>query len=907
MTQPRYVVGIDLGTTHCAVATALLERPTLHVLDVPQLVAPGEVASRALLPSFLYLPASGELAAGDRALPWGDDEAVVGELARHLGAKAPNRVVASAKSWVCHGGVNRRAPILPWSAPDDEPHVSPFDAQVAYLRHLRSAWEHRYGAALDQQDVVVTVPASFDEVARELTTDAAREAGLGEVRLLEEPQAAFYDYLGAHGERLDSDAAKLVLVVDVGGGTTDLTLLRVAGRHDDTDARIERIAVGGHLMLGGDNMDAALAMAALQDAGVDRPQDATVWSGLVMSARQAKERLLGENAPAQAVISMQGRGSRLIGNTKSLPITGSRAREVLVEGFVPRTGPADVAGRAARAGLTTLGLPYTSDTAIPGHVCAFLRRHAQSAAQAGAVLHDGLPRPDLVLLNGGVFKAAALVERLGEVFAAWFGAPVTMLDPTSLDTAVASGATRSALARWGIGELISGGAARAYFIEVDDGQGGKRALCVAPRGMNDGVSIDVPGRVFDASLERLVSFRLFAFTGDRSDEPGSLVEVDDDEAWERVAAVETVLRSKTNRDASSSSVSVTLRSTLTDTGALELYLVTVALPPERWRLGFSLRADALSVSGEPVATEQEDEPPDPKVANVASLLGRSLGQRDAAAAKRARTDLEQVLGPRGQWSASTCRAVFDLVLAREDTRRHSEEHELSWLRLCGWCLRPGFGVSGDPARLDALWALRDAGLRHPTKANWSQWWITWRQVAAGLDAARQRALFDDVEPWLWRSGKPPAGPHAHGPVEMMQLLAALERLPPADKARAGELMWTRIKKLGSYWAIGRVGARVPFAGDPSDVVDVETARTWLQRVLELDWSKSEGAAFAAVSLARPGGDPSRDLAPELRQQVAQRLAAVRSPATWSEMLRGTGQGDAKSTFGESLPSGLRLV
>jgi molecular chaperone DnaK (HSP70) len=423
MTDPAFAVGIDLGTTHCAVASARLASPSVRAMDIPQLVAPGEVSARVLLPSFLYLPAPGELPESDRTLPWGTADRVVGELARRLGAKVPSRLVASAKSWVCHGGVNRRAPILPWNAPEDEPHVSPYAAQVAYLQHVRDAWEHRHaGLSLAQQDVVVTVPASFDEGARELTTAAAAEAGLGEVRLLEEPQAAFYDWLGAHEGRVAAQLgdARLVLVIDVGGGTTDLTLLRVRPEGDSGEPRIERIAVGGHLMLGGDNMDAALAIFALQKAGIERPEDATVWSALVQSSRQAKERLLAADAPASAVISMQSRGSRLVGGTKSITIEREEAERVLLDGFLPRSGPADTAERTGRAGLTTLGLPYTSDPAIGRHVCTFLRRHAQAAAEAGAQVIEGLPRPDRVLLNGGVFNAPAMIERLVELVCGWF-------------------------------------------------------------------------------------------------------------------------------------------------------------------------------------------------------------------------------------------------------------------------------------------------------------------------------------------------------------------------------------------------------------------------------------------------------------------------------------------------------
>lgn len=927
MGEPRYAVGIDLGTTHCAISTARLEHPVVRLLQVPQLVAPGEVAERPLLPSFTYLPAPGELSEADRTLPWGSPPSVVGEAARRLGAKVPGRLVASAKSWVCHGGVNRRAPILPWNSPDDEPHVSPFEAQVGYLAHLRQAWEaHHPGTPLHEQDVVVTVPASFDEGARTLTTDAAAAAGLGAVRLLEEPQAAFYDYLGVHAGQLDPrlGAAKLVLVVDVGGGTTDLTLLRVlpgeSGEGGATRPRIERIAVGGHLMLGGDNMDAALATYALEKAGIERPSDATLWSGLVQSARQAKERLLGADAPEQAVISYVGRGSRLVGSTRSITLERDEAQRVLLDGFLPLTGPAEVAQRAARAGLTTLGLPYATDAAIGRHVCAFLRRHLHAATLAGARVHDGLPQPDLLLLNGGVFNAPAMIERLGHVLAGWYGEPVPLLEHTSLETAVAHGAVRSALARRGLGEVIGGGTARAYYVELEDAQGKKQALCIAPRGMEEGTSTTVPDRVLELVLDRLVAFPLHAYTGDRVDVPGALVDLEGNgdggaSELEPLPPLETILRDRDRtgeRSAGGRTVPVTLSASLGTTGALELYLVTVELPPRRWRLEFVLRSTpAAETSTEaPVALHVPPPPPDPRVADARRSVEKAMADKTPALAKSLRRDLEKVLGPRAEWSVSTCRALGDAVLELAPKRGGSDEHELNWLRLAGWCLRPGFGDPGDAARLDAMWSLRSEGLRKPTKANWSEHWIVWRRLAPGLSAERQRALYEDVRPWLWRSGKPPAGPAAHGPVEMMQMLATLERLPAADKRTIGELLLERASKLGSYWSLGRVGARVPLSTEAVEVVEPAVAEAWCTTLLALDWATAEGASFAAASLVAITGDPARDVSPKLRATVAERLAKAGAPGSWIEMVTrptARSEGDAKRMFGESLPVGLRLT
>jgi hypothetical protein len=912
-TPPRYAVGIDLGTTHCALSWARLDHPVVRSMAIPQLAAPGIVDASPLLPSFLYLAAPGELAEGDRGLPWGTPTHVVGRAARQLGAKVPNRLVASAKSWICHGAVDRKAAILPWNAPESDPHISPWSAQVEYLAHLEAAWRHAHpDAPLAEQDVVVTVPASFDEGARELTTQAAAAAGLGEVRLLEEPQAAFYDWLGADPITLDARLgdAKLVLVIDVGGGTTDLTLLRVRPRGaDDGEGRVERIAVGGHLMLGGDNMDAALAMFALSKAGLPRPDDATVWSGLVQSARDAKERLLqgGDDAPDTAVISIQSRGSRLVGNTRSIAIDRAEATAVLLDGFLPYSGPSDVAVRAGKAGLTTLGLPYTSDTAIARHVCTFLRRHAAAAAEAGATVVDGLPRPDRVLLNGGVFNGAVLVERLMDVLARWYGdGPIARLDHTSLDLAVAHGAVRSSLARWGIGETITGGTARAYYIGVAAADGSQRALCIAPRGLEPGTSVDVPDRVFDLVLDQPVSFPLFEYTGDHLDPPGALAEPALE--LEPLPPLATVLRDAT-KTAPDRPTMVTLRTSATDHGALEVFLVTIELPPRRWRLDFALRRETPPVAAAGPAPEEIAagtlDPP------VRAAIDGALGARDDAGAKQLRATLEKHLGPRGQWSAATCRALADALLAHRGACATSEAHELNWLRLVGWCMRPGYGVRGDDARLDAMWHHRDIGLAHASKAMWAEWWIVWRRLAPGLDTARQRALFGELQPWLWRTdgSKPPPGPHRHGPVEMMQLASALERVDAATKVELGDLLLAKIDKLGSYWPLGRVGARVPLRGEARDVVAPEVAERWLDKLLAIDLPTHDGASFAVASLARMTADPTRDVSAAKRQAVVAALTKAKASASWIDMVMRPvelSEGDRARLLGDALPVGLRL-
>ncbi len=896
--EATHVVGIDLGTTHCVLAASRLDRPAVRVVDVPQLVAPGEVAARGLLPSFLYLPASGELS--PQSLPWGGAGHIVGELARRLGARSPTRLVSSAKSWICHGGVNRRAPILPWAAPDSEPHVSPFEAQVAYLAHVRAAWEAAHpGALLAAQDVVVTVPASFDDAAKQLTQEAARDAGLGEVRLLEEPQAAFYDYL-AGGEPLGEDT-RLVLVVDVGGGTTDLTLLRVL-----PDGSLERIAVGGHLVLGGDNMDAALAHHVVDQLG-GRRLDPSEWSALVQAAREAKERLLAADAPNAAVVSVQRRGSRLVGGTESVSVTRDEAHRLLLDGFVPKTGPAEVAvAKGGRAGLTTLGLPYVTDPAIPRHVCAFLRKHAEAARAAGARVVDGLPRPDRLLLNGGVFNGPALVARFAEVLAGWYGEPVPLLRHESLDLAVARGAARYALARRGLGELIGGGSARAYYLGVTGAGGEPTALCVAPHGSEEGQGIEVRDRVFELVLDRPVVFPLYAYTGDRADAAGALVPIE--ASFDALPPVETVLRAQPDMPRTGGSVSVRVAATMSAAGTLELSLVTVSLPPKRWRLELSLsKTPPATVAPEPPA-EPVSEPAGraPGVEKVPRLVEAAFAdtQRDDKA-QRLRADLEAALGPRGGWSVIACRAVFDACMHAAGGRGASETHEQAWLRLCGFGMRPGFGASGDRERLARLWQLHGHGLLHPTGRLWPEWWILWRRVAPGLGAGEQAALFAAARPAF---ADLPNVRRPGGLAELVQLLGALERLPAAAKQEAGAWVLARAAKLPVWLTLGRLGARLLLAAD-GEVVPRHVAEAWLGHLLPLDWEKAAGAAFAATLLARVSGDAVRDLEPGLRAVVAARLREAKAPASWIDMVNrrtGLSSGDAAKLLGEAPPVGLRL-
>ncbi|GIW72501.1 MAG: hypothetical protein KatS3mg102_2043 [Planctomycetota bacterium] len=471
----RFVIGVDLGTTNCAVA--YVDRRgagQVKLFEVPQLVAPGEVARRELLPSCIYFPPPHELAAGGLSVPFGarrDD--VVGELARRLGGRVSGRLVTSSKSWLSHERVERRAPILPWQGAEDAPRLSPVQAASRLLEHIRDAWDAVMGEgdparAFTRQEVIITVPASFDAVARSLTVEAAQAAGIERPILIEEPQAALYAWIGAHAGRLAEllPPGSRVLVVDVGGGTTDLTVVTVERGEPQAgeELRLERVAVSEHLLLGGDNVDVAIARLAVPRLEARGPRlEARDWPLLQLAAREVKEALLAEGAPQSARLVLPGSGARLVGGVRSAEIGRAEVEELVLEGFLPRVPLEDAVPRRSRAGLLELGLPYAADPAITRHLGAFLRRHAPPG--------ERLLAPSAVLFNGGMLKHAAIRARIREVIGQWAGQVPVELETTGFDLAVALGAAYYGLVRQGRGIRIRGGLPRCYYVGVDAGGG----------------------------------------------------------------------------------------------------------------------------------------------------------------------------------------------------------------------------------------------------------------------------------------------------------------------------------------------------------------------------------------------------------------------------------------------------
>ncbi|MEM9189534.1 MAG: Hsp70 family protein [Myxococcota bacterium] len=939
----RYIVGIDLGTTHTVVAYADTREgseeapPPIHSFGIDQLVAPGEIGTRDLLPSVRYHFAAAELSEADRTLPWeaggaGAEEAIVGQLALELGAKVPGRLVASAKSWLSHAAVDRTAEILPWGAPDEVPKVSPVEASASYLRHVARAWEQaKPKARLADQEVVLTVPASFDEAARALTLEAAKAAGLPKLRLVEEPQAAFYDWLDRRRDDLEEELEdhRLALVVDVGGGTTDLTLIRVELR--ETGARLTRIAVGDHLMLGGDNMDLALARTAEAAIAKGSQLGSARFSQLIQQCRQAKERLLAEDAPEAVKVTVLGSGSKLIGGARSTEVTRAQVEQLVLDGFFPATD-ASARPERRRGAIVEFGLPYVADAAITKHIAAFLDTNDELAREAlgDRAPATGLAVPDAVLLNGGVFRGALLQRRLREVLGGWRGDAPRVLDNAHPELAVARGAVAYGLARRGVGVRIGGGSPRSYFLAVEGSADERKGVCILPRGSEEGEDIPLTRRTFSLTLGRPVRFPLVSSTQDvRHHRPGDLVAVGGD-AYQEMPPLAAVLDAQADANVDSKAdskaeIPVQLITALTEVGTLELSFVPQAdaaaqesASDRRWKLEFQLRGASKSALAAERVTQLHPRFSE-ATERVRLVYGKSSQEVSPREIKSTVRELEKIIGTRAGWDTPLLRELFGALLAGAKRRRRSAAHERVWFNLTGYTLRPGFGYPLDDWRIDELFKLFKAGVQFmPETQNQAEWWILWRRVAGGLDEAKQRQLLDVVEWYLHpptkRPRPRPKGPKWAGYDDMVRLVGSLEHIPRDRKATLGDWLVTRLTEHDenpqSWWAVGRLGARVPFYGSAHNVVDRADAERWLEACLGFDWSGFETLSFAATLLARMSGDRARDLDPALRERVAARLQTVDAPDSWHRMVREVTHleaADERRIFGESLPPGLRLI
>lgn len=918
----RYVVGIDLGTTHTVVGYAPIEAPltpeVISLFPIDQLIAPGQVAPRNLLPSFRYHPVANEFTPHETAMPWigqGIPEdsvnAIGGAWGRELGAKVEGRLVSSAKSWLSHDQVDRTAPILPWGVEGVEK-VSPVVASASYLAHVRNAWNVAHpDAPLAEQEVVLTVPASFDEAARAYTVEAAHLAGLPKVRLLEEPQAVCYDWFLRHREQAPHllDDARLMLVVDVGGGTTDLSLIRI--EVNAGELQLTRIAVGDHLMLGGDNLDLALArLLEPRLCGTDAKLTSAALTQLIQQTRNAKEQLLAPHGPDQATVTLLGAGRKLIGGARSATLQRAEVHDLALEGFLPLT-PYEELPQRRRSAMVEFGLPYVADPAVSRHLSAFFHAHEQAsrAALGDKDRPEIPPVADCVIYNGGFFQAPLLRERLGQLLGQWSARPVALLDNPHPDLAVALGAVTYGLTRLKGQRTIGGGSARSFFLLAEDDTGQRQAVCLLPKGSEEGREVRLPERRFALRLGQPVAFPLASFSGDRLFQAGEVVAGDDD-ALLKLPPLMARLEAESGR----TEVDVILAATLTETGVLHVECIDANQAEKRWSLEFSVRRATRAVDTAQLPAGFED-----AASLISDVFIKSDKQFDPKRVKQLREDIEKRIRGRDTWDVPLLRALFDEILKGASKRRRSVTHERVWFNLAGYCLRPGFGYPLDDWRIEQIWPLFTQALQFPQEnQSWAEWWTFWRRVAGGLNGQQQSQLLDAIEKFLnpahTRNSKIQTEIKVRSYEDMVRLAGSLEHLPVESKTRLGEWFLARLSKSGetptTWWALGRVAARVPFHGSAHTVVPKHTAEHWLQTVLSEDWKKNPNAAFAAVMMARMSGDRARDVDATLQQQVVEKLKAVKASPLWLSLVTEVvtlDEGESKRVFGEALPVGLKLL
>jgi len=601
----RYAIGIDLGTTNSVLSYIDIEsdmdQPTHEVFAVPQLTSPGQIEEHDQLPSFLYQAHESELSPSDKALPWTESaEHLVGYIARNLGGKTPLRLIASAKSWLCHGGVDRRSDFLPLDSAEEVVKVSPFQATVCYLQHLRDAWNHAHpDDAMQQQDVTITIPASFDPAARELTAEAAQAVGIEHLTLLEEPQAAVYSWVKELGDewRDHLQVGDIVLVVDVGGGTTDLSLVAVTD--DGGNLALNRIAVGDHILLGGDNMDLALAYRISAKLGTEGKQ-LQPWQiqALTHGCRDAKEQLLADTDIDAVPLVVPSRGSKLMGSTLRTELTRQEVGEALVDGFFPQAGIEDRPVQQPRGALTQMGLPYAQDAGITRHLAAFLGRQAGAADGLIEQSESSFIKPTALLFNGGVLKAPSLSQRLLSVINGWLTAEgaeeARLLAGADLDLAVARGASYFGSVRMGKGVRIRGGIANGYYVGIESAMPAvpgmppqMQALCVAPFGLEEGSAVEVKDRTFGLVVGEPVRFQFYGSAVRRDDPAGTLLDFWQPEELEALPDIEVTLPAE-GRPAGEV-VPIYLAAKITEIGTLKLEAVSQE-DGHRWQVEFEVRA-----------------------------------------------------------------------------------------------------------------------------------------------------------------------------------------------------------------------------------------------------------------------------------------------------------------------------
>lgn len=948
-TLSRYIVGIDLGTTNSAVAFVDTQSPNKQAVRpfaIDQWVDFASREPRDVLPSFHYEPTNEEADALSKIAGQRIDS-VVGTLAREGGARQPGRQITSAKSWLCHDGVDRSAPLLPWHSDPGVTKLSPVTASSRTLAHIRQMWDAAHPRhPLAEQDVVLTLPASFDEVARQLTIEAAKAAGLPRVLLVEEPQAAFYWWLHRHQTRWEEIVAvgQTILVCDIGGGTTDFTLIRVrpAGQgtapeksiaentvagaetlHDADRQRLSlhRVAVGDHLILGGDNID--LALAKLVEAKMPSGQklNSRSWDMLRSTARNAKEQLLGAAPPKEYSVAVTTGGSKLISGQTRVELSVDETQTQLMDGFFPSVG-LDARPEHHQSGFQEFGLPYASDAAITKHMAAFLWDHRRAGrTDEEADLSDlEAARPDWILFNGGVLASHQIRGRILDVVGQWFRTEArpdwrpAVLDNDRLDLAVACGAAYFGLVRRGEGVRIEAKLARSYYLVVSDSP--PMAMCIVGGDASPGDKNRITQPPLELAIGEPVQFPIVYSSTRLADRPGQLIEITADQ-FTHLLPIRTVLQMPGRKR--SETLQVVLETELSEFGTLQLWCAT-ADGSHRWQLEFDVRSttetdrDAVASTGAQMGVVEH---------SLREAARQTLANafRSDQASKDVVKQLVQQLGmSKNQWPPSLLRSMWQDLIDLDAARRSSAVIEARWLNLLGFCLRPGYGMAADDWRVAQTWRYVYGKLAFATASSRNESLILWRRIAGGFTAGQQMAVYQQVAGPLRsvldpiRRGKGTSTTVQPAElIELLRLVGSLELLPRTEKEQLGTWLlplvdnkrWQAARD-SMLWTIGRLGNRVPAYGPLNTVIEIESVERWLESLVRSPQSDSSAWQLAVMLCARKTGDRYRDIDSALRKSLVRLLS--KAPHHYQQLVEVGGQIEASESsqiIGESLPLGLR--
>ena len=842
----RYIIGIDLGTTNSCVSYVDTQQSRLavQVFRIPQVVSPGYVENRPTLPSFCYLSADKEWPEGAVSLPWQSHSSpLVGYLAQQQGSRVPTRLVQSAKSWLCHPAINRHDKILPLEAADEKQRISPIEASMQYLSHIKCAWNHLMAksdseAEFDQQEIILTVPASFDEVARRLTIEAAKAAGYVHLTLLEEPQAAFYSWISLNESHWKQQLklGDTILVCDVGGGTTDFSLIAV--QEQNGQQTFTRLAVGNHLLLGGDNMDAALAHFIEEKFCQEHSKSefsTTQHLQIKHQAREAKEELLSEGKSSQDTytILLQGTGSSIVKGSLTVQIKREEVEKLLLDGFFRQYSLEEALKLRKSSGFRTMGLPYEEEPSITKHVAAFLKKASPQA-------------PNYILFNGGSMKPLLFQQAILKSVRTWYNAPgIEILQGTHLDLAVGQGAAYYGKVRRGLGVRICGGIPKAYYLGVEVKQADisqHQALTLMTRGAEEGSSYE-PEQTFLVRPNIPVSFNLYSSQVRLEDKKGDLVSIDPTEL-QLLPPILTILRfgKKQLSEDFLNLIPVKLHIGLSELGILELWLQSQKTN-HRWNLEFQLRTS----EGQDNSVRMLDAPRQDEVFDNSFLepckeyIFKFF--KEPSKSEKIMESLETLIGqPRREWSTSILRELWETLLSVSPQRKINADREARWWNLAGFLLRPGFGYPLDDFRVKELWKIILNDFKGSKNLETQiQHWICYRRVAGGLNKGQQTQLATDIMNSLLPNKSSKIQLKNKNELylysEKIRTLASFELIETSQKIRLGQALMERILsgewESVDYWALGRLGARHLIYGSIAQVVPKENCEAWIKSLLTL--------------------------------------------------------------------------